>query len=98
MPPPPHVQTQSAKPPYFPVDIANLQTVSGVPVSDFTKDKISRCLEYIYNAENPDNSADGVSENGSNAPGNRFLRRRVKRVGWEVLKNWEIWALDAQEI
>ncbi|KAI2789948.1 hypothetical protein POX_d05449 [Penicillium oxalicum] len=25
-------------------------------------------------------------------------RRRVKRVGWEVLQNWEIWALDAQEI
>ncbi|KAL1965682.1 hypothetical protein VTN77DRAFT_5182 [Rasamsonia byssochlamydoides] len=25
-------------------------------------------------------------------------RRRVRRVGWEVLKHWEIWALDSQEI
>ncbi|ODH53219.1 hypothetical protein GX48_00755 [Paracoccidioides brasiliensis] len=25
-------------------------------------------------------------------------RRRVKRVGWEVLKHWEIWGLDVQEI
>ncbi|KAJ5498887.1 hypothetical protein N7453_007938 [Penicillium expansum] len=25
-------------------------------------------------------------------------RRRVRRVGWEALKHWEVWALDAQEI
>ncbi|OJJ51061.1 hypothetical protein ASPZODRAFT_127067 [Penicilliopsis zonata CBS 506.65] len=25
-------------------------------------------------------------------------RRRLRRVGWEVLKNWEVWALDTQEI
>ncbi|KAJ5966192.1 hypothetical protein N7481_012906 [Penicillium waksmanii] len=25
-------------------------------------------------------------------------RRRMRRVGWEVLQHWEIWALDAQEI
>ncbi|KGO67624.1 hypothetical protein PITC_063870 [Penicillium italicum] len=25
-------------------------------------------------------------------------RRRMRRVGWEVLKHWEVWALDAQEI
>ncbi|KAK2767035.1 hypothetical protein FQN54_006353 [Arachnomyces sp. PD_36] len=25
-------------------------------------------------------------------------RRRVRRVGWEVLKHWEIWAMDVQEI
>ncbi|CEJ58763.1 hypothetical protein PMG11_07409 [Penicillium brasilianum] len=25
-------------------------------------------------------------------------RRHMRRVGWEFLKNWEIWALDAQEI
>ncbi|KAJ5312579.1 hypothetical protein PENANT_c007G06227 [Penicillium antarcticum] len=29
----------------------------------------------------------------------RFLwRRRMRRVGWEVLQHWEVWALDAQEI
>lgn len=28
----------------------------------------------------------------------QVIRRRMRRVGWEVLKNWEIWALDAQEI
>ncbi|KAJ5152204.1 hypothetical protein N7492_010499 [Penicillium capsulatum] len=26
------------------------------------------------------------------------VRRSMRRVGWEVLQNWEIWALDAQEI
>ncbi|EKV05609.1 extradiol ring-cleavage dioxygenase [Penicillium digitatum] len=25
-------------------------------------------------------------------------RRRARRVGWEVLKHWEVWALDTQEI
>jgi hypothetical protein len=25
-------------------------------------------------------------------------RRRARRVGWEVLQHWEVWALDAQEI
>jgi hypothetical protein len=25
-------------------------------------------------------------------------RRRMRRVGWEVLQHWEVWALDAQEI
>ncbi|KAJ5101925.1 hypothetical protein NUU61_004147 [Penicillium alfredii] len=25
-------------------------------------------------------------------------RRRMRRVGWEVLQNWEVWALDSQEI
>jgi hypothetical protein len=28
----------------------------------------------------------------------QVMRRRMRRVGWEVLKHWEIWALDAQEI
>lgn len=28
----------------------------------------------------------------------QVIRRRMRRVGWEVLQNWEIWALDAQEI
>ncbi|CAG8903884.1 unnamed protein product [Penicillium egyptiacum] len=25
-------------------------------------------------------------------------RRRARRVGWDVLQHWEVWALDAQEI
>ncbi|PKX97629.1 uncharacterized protein P174DRAFT_439392 [Aspergillus novofumigatus IBT 16806] len=28
----------------------------------------------------------------------RIWRRRVRRVGWEVLQHWEIWALDTQDI
>ncbi|KAJ5098662.1 hypothetical protein N7532_005663 [Penicillium argentinense] len=28
----------------------------------------------------------------------QVMRRRMRRVGWEVLQHWEIWALDAQEI
>ncbi|PGH03567.1 hypothetical protein GX51_03993 [Blastomyces parvus] len=30
--------------------------------------------------------------------GDVLYRRRVKRVGWDVLKHWEIWGLDVQEI
>lgn len=26
------------------------------------------------------------------------IRRGMRRIGWEVLQHWEIWALDAQEI
>ncbi|PYH90625.1 hypothetical protein BO71DRAFT_387281 [Aspergillus ellipticus CBS 707.79] len=28
----------------------------------------------------------------------RHWRRRVRRVGWEVLQRWEIWGLDKQEL
>jgi hypothetical protein len=28
----------------------------------------------------------------------QIMRRDMRRVGWEVLQHWEIWALDAQEI
>ncbi|KAJ5122543.1 hypothetical protein N7526_009480 [Penicillium atrosanguineum] len=28
----------------------------------------------------------------------QIMRRGMRRVGWEVLQHWEIWALDAQEI
>ncbi|KAJ6037113.1 hypothetical protein N7540_001392 [Penicillium herquei] len=28
----------------------------------------------------------------------QIWRRNMRRVGWDVLKNWEIWSLDAQEI
>lgn len=28
----------------------------------------------------------------------QVVRRGMRRVGWEVLQHWEIWALDAQEI
>lgn len=31
-------------------------------------------------------------------PRNRTLRRRVQRVGWDVIKQWEIWGKDTQEL
>ncbi|KAI9043424.1 uncharacterized protein KD926_003575 [Aspergillus affinis] len=31
-------------------------------------------------------------------PETRLWRRRVRRVGWEVIKHWEIWELDKQEL
>ncbi|CBF71665.1 predicted protein [Aspergillus nidulans FGSC A4] len=31
-------------------------------------------------------------------PRNRALRRKIQRVGWDVLKQWEIWGLDTQEL
>ncbi|KAL2001541.1 hypothetical protein VTN02DRAFT_1639 [Thermoascus thermophilus] len=40
-----------------------------------------------------------ASEPGYHASGEKVLwRRRVRRVGWDVLKHWEIWGLDLQEI
>ncbi|KAL4930924.1 uncharacterized protein BDV17DRAFT_289349 [Aspergillus undulatus] len=29
---------------------------------------------------------------------NRTLRRRVQRVGWDVLKKWEIWGMDTHQL
>jgi hypothetical protein len=41
----------------------------------------------------PDNLHDTL------ASGHKVVwRRHVQRVGWEVLKNWEIWALDSQDV
>jgi hypothetical protein len=31
-------------------------------------------------------------------PSQRSLRRKVQRAGWDVLKRWEIWGLDSQEL
>ncbi|KAL4868085.1 hypothetical protein BDV12DRAFT_170327 [Aspergillus spectabilis] len=31
-------------------------------------------------------------------PRNRTVRRRVQRAHWDVLKDWEIWGLDTQEL
>ncbi|OJI95931.1 hypothetical protein ASPVEDRAFT_121477 [Aspergillus versicolor CBS 583.65] len=31
-------------------------------------------------------------------PRNRTLRRRVQRVGWDVVKQWDIWGKDTQEL
>lgn len=34
----------------------------------------------------------------SYTPDGQTRRRRVRRVGWEVLQDWEIWAMDSQEL
>ncbi|EDN05875.1 conserved hypothetical protein [Histoplasma mississippiense (nom. inval.)] len=39
-----------------------------------------------------------INFKGLSGGGDVLYRRRVKRVGWEVLKHWEIWGLDVQEI
>ncbi|KAL2837967.1 hypothetical protein BJY01DRAFT_251196 [Aspergillus pseudoustus] len=31
-------------------------------------------------------------------PSQRSLRRKIQRAGWDVLKQWEIWGLDSQEL
>lgn len=46
----------------------------------------------------PTGTQPNVSTN-VNGEGEKLLRRRrVRRVGWDVLKHWEIWAMDVQEI
>ncbi|OJD13155.1 hypothetical protein AJ78_06358 [Emergomyces pasteurianus Ep9510] len=39
-----------------------------------------------------------INQKSQIGDGDVLYRRRVKRVGWEVLKHWEIWGLDVQEI
>ncbi|OAX81667.1 hypothetical protein ACJ72_03990 [Emergomyces africanus] len=39
-----------------------------------------------------------INQKTQMADGDVLYRRRVKRVGWDVLKHWEIWGLDVQEI
>ncbi|KAL4920542.1 hypothetical protein BDW62DRAFT_176708 [Aspergillus aurantiobrunneus] len=41
---------------------------------------------------------EGVQECLLRGSGNRTLRRRVQRVGWDMLKQWEIWGMDTQEL
>lgn len=40
----------------------------------------------------------GVEDCLLGGPRNRTLRRRVQRVGWDVIKQWEIWGKDTQEL
>ncbi|PGH32791.1 hypothetical protein GX50_04392 [[Emmonsia] crescens] len=39
-----------------------------------------------------------INLKGRTGDGDVLYRRRVKRAGWDVLKHWEIWGLDVQEI
>jgi hypothetical protein len=65
------------------VDAHSLHTELGEPLSQAAQSDLARCLEETDRAP---------------APGEIVWRRKVKRVGWDVLKRWEIWGLDVQEI
>ncbi|GAD93187.1 conserved hypothetical protein [Paecilomyces variotii No. 5] len=40
-----------------------------------------------------------ISKSAKNPEAQKLIwRRRVRRVGWEVLQHWEIWSLDIQEM
>ncbi|KAI2000467.1 hypothetical protein LOZ49_006704 [Ophidiomyces ophidiicola] len=84
-PPPPntaHVNGNSSLPP----DAASLLGDLGCAMPADTRTKI----------------AHGISEptSSSSSSGEQpvLWRRRVHRVGWDVLQHWEIWGLDVQEI
>ncbi|KAK2740708.1 hypothetical protein FQN55_008762 [Onygenales sp. PD_40] len=66
---------------------------TGEPISYGAMLEIARCMPPP--ATKPPSSEGGASGGGEEEV---LYRRRVKRVGWEVLKNWEIWGLDSQEI
>ncbi|PGH03406.1 hypothetical protein AJ79_07372 [Helicocarpus griseus UAMH5409] len=57
-------------------------TSTGKPISQEAMAEMARCMKF--RRQDPD--------------GKVLYRRRVKRVGWDVLKKWEIWGLDVQEI
>ncbi|EEP80092.1 predicted protein [Uncinocarpus reesii 1704] len=65
-------------------DAAGLLEELGSKLSEDTRAKIVQCIHEpaVYSIG-----------------GEKVLwRRKVRRVGWEVLKHWEIWGLDVQEI
>jgi hypothetical protein len=78
----PRAQTVDPRPDLS-VDVHSLQTDIGEPLSQAAQSDLARCLEETDRAP---------------APGEVVWRRKVKRVGWDVLKHWEIWGLDVQEI
>lgn len=46
---------------------------------------------------NGDNDEPECMSLQTTTPGAHHWRRRMRRVGWEVLQHWEIWALDKQD-
>ncbi|KAK2794594.1 hypothetical protein FQN50_009890 [Emmonsiellopsis sp. PD_5] len=68
---------------------------TGEPISYGAMIEIARCMPPPA-AKPPPSDEGGASGGGGEEE--VLYRRRVKRVGWEVLKNWEIWGLDSQEI
>ncbi|KAL1886574.1 hypothetical protein Plec18167_000506 [Paecilomyces lecythidis] len=43
--------------------------------------------------------SDHIRKGAANPESQKLIwRRRVRRVGWEVLRHWEIWSLDVQEM
>lgn len=52
-------------------------------ISEETRSKLTECIKHkTYGAEDE----------------KFFWKRRVRRVGWDVVKNWEVWGLDVPEI
>ena len=95
--------------PLLPHDLSTLRTATGEPVSEHTKFEILHCLEYTQRTHAHSNGVgtgttagvDGAGTGGASdgsIPDGMVLRRRVKRADWNVLREWEIWGLDAQEI
>ncbi|KAL1952847.1 hypothetical protein VTO42DRAFT_4103 [Malbranchea cinnamomea] len=96
---PPHAaQYQQHSHPLLPIDLSKLRTATGEPVSDQTKYEIMRCLHYNESNGITYGSLSNGLGGGTGIPEGMVLRRRVKRASWDVLKHWEIWALDSQEI
>lgn len=108
----PQPQPQSAPTlfplPLLPHDISTLRTATGEPVSEHTKFEILRCMEHTGNTPAHTPTHTNANANGTGAastgavdgriPDGMVLRRHVKRAGWNVLQEWEIWGLDAQEL
>lgn len=94
-PPPPRSQSRpqpQPQPPLHPLHHdMTLRTFTGETVSEHTRLEILRCLEH------PEVNTPGMNS-GRSVPEGMVLRRHVKRANWTLLKEWEIWGLDLQEI
>ncbi|OAT13058.1 hypothetical protein BDBG_08330 [Blastomyces gilchristii SLH14081] len=96
-----HVQAQlqgyySSKPPHPPP----------VPANGVQQPAPPSQPSHAYTFPGKDNAVSGIAlgnvvnciNKGQVGEGDVLYRRRLKRVGWDVLKHWEIWGLDVQEI
>ncbi|KAL3459065.1 hypothetical protein BJX64DRAFT_291608 [Aspergillus heterothallicus] len=83
--PPPHSSLQKRDP-------LNVGPVPPPPLPPSSLGKRSREDDLaIYPAQSMEDCVLG-------GPQQRSLRRKVQRAGWDVLKQWEIWGLDSQEL
>ncbi|KAF9893234.1 hypothetical protein FE257_011657 [Aspergillus nanangensis] len=83
-----------------PVNVNGRSPVMGQPPRSLlgkrTREDEPHLLGSLERADLPNDLCNNMERRS--AGDGRLWRRRVRRVGWDVLKQWEIWGLDTQEL